>query len=193
MADSLRCAELSPKLWPAFERLFGANGACGGCWCMAWRVPKGGRTWEEMKGENAHRAMKKLVQAGRAHGVLAFAKDEPVGWCSFGPRTHFPRLERVRAYRRSDAAEVWSINCFFIRRDFRGQGVARRLLGAVVDACRRRGAKLVEGYPVTPLRDGSRLPAAFSWMGPLRIFEERGFAVVQADPPSKPLVRLRLE
>jgi hypothetical protein len=31
MADSLRCEELAPKLWPAFERLFGANGACGGC------------------------------------------------------------------------------------------------------------------------------------------------------------------
>ena len=23
-----------------FEELFGANGACGGCWCMFWRLPR---------------------------------------------------------------------------------------------------------------------------------------------------------
>ena len=41
--------ELTPKLWPDFERLFGANGACGGCWCMSWRIEKGEK-WEEVKG-----------------------------------------------------------------------------------------------------------------------------------------------
>lgn len=29
---------LTSDLWPAFEDLFGRNGACNGCWCMFWRV-----------------------------------------------------------------------------------------------------------------------------------------------------------
>ena len=29
---------LTPDLWPAFEDLFGENGAVGGCWCMYWRI-----------------------------------------------------------------------------------------------------------------------------------------------------------
>jgi len=29
---------LTPDLWPAFENLFGEQGACSGCWCMSWRI-----------------------------------------------------------------------------------------------------------------------------------------------------------
>jgi hypothetical protein len=28
---------LTPKLWRAFEDLFGKAGACNGCWCMYWQ------------------------------------------------------------------------------------------------------------------------------------------------------------
>jgi GNAT superfamily N-acetyltransferase len=183
---------LTPSRWSDLETLFGPRGACGGCWCMWWRVPRGGKLWEQIRGPRAKRQLRRLVQSGRALGVLAYAGREPVGWCSLGPRTDFPRLERVRAYRRSDAAAVWSINCFFIRPGFRGQGVARALLAAALRECRRRGARLAEGYPVTPTKGGGRLAAAFSWTGPLGIFLEQGFTVVQATPPSRPLVRLSL-
>jgi len=33
----LTTGPLTPDLWPAFEDLFGENGAVGGCWCMYWR------------------------------------------------------------------------------------------------------------------------------------------------------------
>jgi hypothetical protein len=49
---------ITPDDWPAIERLFGANGACGGCWCMWWRVEKGGRTWDGTKGEPARKALR---------------------------------------------------------------------------------------------------------------------------------------
>jgi hypothetical protein len=29
---------LTPDLWPALEDLFAGKGACGGCWCMYWRI-----------------------------------------------------------------------------------------------------------------------------------------------------------
>ena len=35
-----RVVPLTPDLWPAFEALFGAAGACMGCWCTHWRVPR---------------------------------------------------------------------------------------------------------------------------------------------------------
>ena len=31
---------LTPQRWADLERLFGANGACGGCWCMWWRLKR---------------------------------------------------------------------------------------------------------------------------------------------------------
>lgn len=185
--------ELTPDLWPAVEELFGPRGACGGCWCMWWRVERGGKLWEETRGEPARRAFRELVSSGKARGILAFAGGRPLGWCAYGPRAEFPRTERVRAYRRDDTAGVWSVNCFYIARQHRGRGVARALLRAAVDACRRQGAAVVEGYPVTETADGQRLAAAFAWTGPLAIFEEAGFEVVQVDPPGRPLVRLALD
>ncbi|MSR52883.1 MAG: hypothetical protein EXS09_06285 [Gemmataceae bacterium] len=36
---TLVCHPLTPDRWDDFEKLFGERGACGGCWCTAWRRP----------------------------------------------------------------------------------------------------------------------------------------------------------
>lgn len=37
----LRIRPLEPGDWPIIVRLFGANGACGGCWCTWARIIEG--------------------------------------------------------------------------------------------------------------------------------------------------------
>jgi len=186
----IRCVELTPDLWPALEQLFGPRGACAGCWCMWWRVERGGALWDRTRGAPAKRAFKKLVETRRARGVLAFAGDRPVGWCAFGPREDFPRVSTVRAYKGTEIPPgLWSINCFFIDKDHRGRGVARALLAAALAACKRHGARVVEGYPVDAAK---KIGAAFAWTGPRSIFDERGFRTIATPPTARPLVRLRL-
>jgi len=158
---------------------------------MWWRA-ESRKTWNEIRGAGAKKAFKHLVHGGKAHGVLAFAQDEPVGWCSFGPRTDFPILETVKAYKNTAIPDAWSIICFFIHRKWRGKGLARGLLKAAVDAMQRHSVRIVEGYPVTTTRDGRRLSSAFAWTGPMKIFDELGFKMVQSSDPLKPLVRLEL-
>jgi hypothetical protein len=34
--------------------------------------------------------------SGKAPGILAYAGEVPVGWCSIGPRSDFSALERSR-------------------------------------------------------------------------------------------------
>ena len=41
---------LRPDDWPVIERLFGKQGACGGGWCMWWRVAASPKEWEKLKG-----------------------------------------------------------------------------------------------------------------------------------------------
>jgi len=191
VAENIRFEELRPDLWPDVERLFGPNGACAGCWCMCWRA-ESYKAWMEMRGTRAREAFRNLVQKSKAHGVLAFAENEPVGWCSFGPRSHFPVLAQLNAYKRSDTKDVWSITCFFIHRNWRRKGLSRGLLNAALKIIRKRGVKIVEGYPATTTKDGRRLSASFAWTGPMKIYEEQGFKMVQATNPLKPLVRLEL-
>lgn len=183
MRPRLTIRELTPTLWPAMETLFGERGACGGCWCMYWRLAKGER-WDDLKGARARARMKSLVRKGEALGALAFAGEEPVGWCAFGRRSDFVRLERARTLACDDAERVWSIPCFFVKAGWREKGVATALLQHAVRTLRGRGAKIIEGYPVK-LKRGQRLPNAFAWTGTLAMFEEAGFRRADANDASK--------
>jgi predicted GNAT family acetyltransferase len=175
--------DLVPSLWPALETLFGPRGACGGCWCMYWRLEKGER-WEDLKGARAKRRMRQLVGAGKARGAIAFAGEEPVGWIAYGTRRDFPRLERARTLACDDSERVWSLPCFFIKAGWRDRGVAAALLQHALRSLRRQDAKIAEGYPVN-LKPGQRLPNAFAWTGTRSLFADAGFELAGAATTSK--------
>jgi len=189
--------EIGPEDWELIKQLFGSRGACGGCWCMHWRREKGGQAWERAKGEPNRKAFKKLVESGEAHGIVAICEGRPVGWCSLGRRCEFPRLERTKAYIRplseqSETAEVWSINCLFLAKEFRNQGLSQKLVEAAVKAIRKHKGKLIEAYPVPLTKGGQKLPAAFAFTGPEIIYQRLGFKEVQRLSFSRPLYRLEL-
>lgn len=190
MAITVR--ELKPADWSAVEELFGERGACGGCWCMFWRIPHGGKLWRNAVGESNHKAFRKLVKAGEANGILAFDDSTPIGWCSFGRRTDFPRTETMKAYARTDIDQVWSINCFFVRKEYRNSGLAEKMCEAAIKAITKRKGKIIESYPVPLTKDGNKLPAAFVYTGPEAIFKRLGFSLTQRFSHSRPLYRLSL-
>ena len=181
---------VAPGDWPLVESLFGGNGACGGCWCMWARVPRGGKLWEERKGEPNRRALRELVRSDRVHALLAFSGEQPVGWCCLGPREDFPRLLRVRALPATWAAGTWAVVCFFIPAGWRRRGVARALLAGAVDLARRRGARGLEGYPVKVAR-GGEMPAAFAWTGVPALFRAAGFRELTPPGAARPIFRKR--
>lgn len=190
MKPKLTVRDLAPGLWPALESLFGPHGACGGCWCMHWRLEKGER-WEELKGAPAKRRMKSLVTSGRARGAIAFAGKEPVGWLAYGPRRDFPRLDRAPTLACDDPERVWSVPCFYIKPGWRDQGVATALLKHALASLRKAGAEVAEGYPVN-LRPGQRLPSTFAWTGTRGLFAQAGFELAGPGSTSKVRVRRRL-
>jgi len=46
------------------------EGACGGCWCMSWRLKKS--DFQKQKGDMNKEAMKRLVEQNESIGVLAY-------------------------------------------------------------------------------------------------------------------------
>jgi GNAT superfamily N-acetyltransferase len=160
---------------------------------MHWRLPRGGKLWEENKGEPNRRAFRKLVAEGDVFGSLAFDGDTPVGWCCIGPRSDFPRLERTKALLTQWSKQTWSVVCFYINSRYRRRGVARELLNESIRIARQNGAAEIEGYPAPDKwRKGGMIPAAFAYTGTESLFQSAGF--VEATPPnnSRPIYVLRL-
>jgi GNAT superfamily N-acetyltransferase len=131
-------------------------------------------------------ALQALVDRGMPIGVLAFLDGEPVGWCSIAPRETYAGLERYRALPRLDDEPVWAVVCFFVDRRARRRGLTLGLLCAAVDYARRRGAKIVEGYPVEP---GARL---YAYMGSPSTFRKAGFRDVTPRGQTRRVMRRTL-
>ncbi len=177
---------LTPERWPDLERLFGARGACAGCWCMWFRLARA--EFERAKGEGNREALHALVESGPPPGILAYAGEEPVGWCALAPRAQYPLLARSRILKPVDDAPVWSIVCFFVARKHRRQGITVELLRAATRYARERGARVVEGYPVEPKAGGS--PDTFVYHGLASAFRRAGFTEVARRSETRPIMRL---
>ncbi len=168
--------------------LFGPRGACAGCWCMAWRLPHSEH--QARKGAGNRRMLRRRVQTGSPPGVLAYVDGKPAGWCSIAPREEFVFLTRSRVLSPVDAAAVWSVSCFFIARPYRQRGLTVPLLKAAVELARKKGARVVEGYPVDPQQ--GQLPAAFMWTGVPKTFLRAGFQEVTRRSETRPVMRKRV-
>ncbi|MGB8657910.1 MAG: GNAT family N-acetyltransferase [Candidatus Zixiibacteriota bacterium] len=182
---SLEFHPLTADRWKDLEELFGERGACGGCWCMSWRLPKS--QFARQKGSQNKAALKRIVKSGEAPGILGYAGAKPVAWCSLGPREVFPVLDRSRVLKRIDDKPVWSVVCFFVAKGYRRSGVSVKILQAAVDYARNNGAKMVEGYPVEPKK--GKWADAFVWTGHVSAFKEAGFEEVHRGSPSRPIMR----
>jgi GNAT superfamily N-acetyltransferase len=173
---------VTPALWPALEDLFGEKGACGGCWCMYWRIGNAYRR----RPQHANRAdLHKVVCDGPPAGLLAFDGKVAVGWCQLTPRNLLPWLDR--AWLRIDEVPVWSISCFYIRKGYRRRGITSALLDAAVKAAKQAGAPALEAYPLA----GDLSPSA-SGTGYVSTFLRAGFKVVGRRSRARPIMRLDL-
>jgi len=95
--------------------------------------------------------MRQIVDRDEPPGLLAYVDGEPAGWCSIEPREKFGRLENSRTFKRvDDRPSVWSLNCFVVGKQHRRRGLMTTLLEAAIENARRRGAKIIEAYPVEP-------------------------------------------
>lgn len=186
--DNLEFHPLTLDRWPHFEVLFGEKGACGGCWCMWWRLKRS--EFEKQKGQKNKESMHQIVESGDIPGILTYYNDQPIAWCSISPREKYPSLDRSRVLKPVDNKPVWSIVCFFIAKPYRKMGITVRLLKYVVEYCQKQGAKIVEGYPIDPKKP--KMPDVFAWTGFVSAFRAAGFKEVARRSETRPIMRYEL-
>jgi len=183
--SNLEFHPVTVKRWKDLESLFGERGTCGGCWCMWWRMVRS--EFNKKKGLGNKKALKKVIDSGEIPGILAYDNSGPIGWCSVAPREKFSTLERSRILQRVDEKPVWSVVCFFVAKTLRRKGVTIALLKAALEYAKKRGAKIVEGYPVDPKK--GKTPDVFAYTGLASAFRQAGFVEVLRRSETRPIMR----
>jgi len=191
-AMKLTVQPLTPERWPDLEALFNAKGCsvARGCWCMFYRrsgsrgpLPKG---TTEAQANRA--ALKALVDSGEPPGLIGYRGKVPVGWVSIGPRDDYAKLRRSPVMKPVDDLPVWSIICFVVPSQYRRQGVARSLLDGAIAYAKKRGATLLEAYPVDK---PDRSSDDAMWFGAKSMYDAVGFEEVARRKANRPIVRIR--
>ncbi len=194
----LKTKPLTKKTWKDFENLFGSRGACGGCWCMWWRLKTS--EFKKKKGNGNKRSIKRLVEKGEQIGIIGYIGKEPIGWCAIAPREKYTRLENSKVLARLDDEPVWSISCFFISKVYRRKGLSSELLKAAIEFCKKLNERksrracnkinILEGYPTVPYN--TNVPSAFLWSGLPSAFKKAGFTEAARRSKNRPIMRYYL-
>ncbi|MET0864982.1 MAG: GNAT family N-acetyltransferase [Nakamurella sp.] len=145
--------------WTDLQAIFGTRGTAARCQCQRFKL----RRREYFAGfpveERAERLREQTdcdhPESGETSGLVAYFGREPVGWCAVEPRTAYEGLIRNNRVPWTGRTEdkndetVWAVTCLFTRAGYRKRGVSRVLARAAVDFARERGARAIEGYPIT--------------------------------------------
>ncbi len=183
----------TPERWSDLEKVFNARGCsvARGCWCMYYRKSgrqpplPAGTTWSEVNRDG----LRALVDSDTPPGLIGYRDQSPVGWLSLGPREDFLKLRRSPVMKPVDSESVWSIICFVVPAQYRGQGVARALLAGAIEYAKLRNVSILEAYPVEK-PERSRDDSMF--FGAKSMYDTAGFEEVARRKPTRPVVRLHL-
>ena len=157
--DEVTIVPANEASWEDLQAVFGPRGDASRCWCQRYKMqPR--ESWASVGADELAFRLRAQTDCGHPEsdatsGLVAYLDGEPVGWCAVEPRTAYPRLLRNTRVpwdgREEDKADdgVWAVTCFVTRTGFRRRGVSRALARAAVDFARQRGARALEGYPMT--------------------------------------------
>ncbi len=185
---------LTPDLADAYFDFFDHRAFSDGspyypCYCCAFNLSAagigsmrklskqyGGDTegWKRAQRETALR----MVREGKIRGYLAFDNGTAIGWCNANDRVNYYRVGAFDLDHVPEDQEpadpprknqVKSIVCFEISPEYRGKGIASRLLERVCADAEKEGYEFAEAYPCENAGDS---PA---FTGPKHLYEKAGF------------------
>ncbi len=152
---------------------FADNPRWASCYCFFHFAPHDREDWDHRTAEQNRGAIIDLIQRGELQGYLAYADGKPIGWCNADLRTRYTTLDSA-----PQPQPVGAIVCFIVAKEYRGLGVARRLLDAACAGFARRGIEVVEAYARKDTED-----EAANHHGPLSMYLASGFVQVEENGP----------
>jgi GNAT superfamily N-acetyltransferase len=153
---------------------FSENGDWEGCYCMCYHWNKelqNKKPWNCTKSDapyNRECAIE-YINKGLMQGYLAYFDNKVVGWCNVNDKTAYgdinfrANFEELEKYKK-----VKAIVCFNIAPNYRGKGIATKILERICLDALQEGYEYIEAYPFTN-------DDYLSYHGPQSMYEKGGF------------------
>ena len=146
--------------WEDLQAVFGTRGDPSRCHCQRYKMqPR--ESWRSVGAEELAYRFRQQTDPGSSGvarngtGLVAYRDGRPSAGARSNREPHTRGLllkTRVpwegRAEDKTDDS-VWAVTCFVTRAGFRRRGMSHALTAATVDFARQRGARALEGYPMT--------------------------------------------
>jgi len=162
--NNLQFIPVNRSNWPDLEKLFENRGGPHNCWCMVWRNMNEGT--DRANKTDKKESLKAYVYNEFPVGLLCYENSQPIAWCSIAPRESYRELSGDNLL-----TNVWSLVCFFVKKEYRQRGITEELIKQAIMYAKRNGAKYVEAYPVDPESPSYR------FMGFKPVFDKLGFDI----------------
>jgi GNAT superfamily N-acetyltransferase len=194
--SGIRIVPANEASWEDLQAIFGTRGQAFTCQCQRYKLRRREAFRSFPVEERADRLRGQTdcghPEADATSGLVAYLDGEPVGWCAVEPRTAYEGLVRNNRVPWTDRDEdktddsVWAVTCLLTRAGFRKRGVSRALARAAVNFARERGARAIEGYPITT----KEVIQEELHVGTVSVFADAGFAEVSHPTPRRLVMRI---
>ncbi len=195
--DDLRIVPANEASWDDVTAIFGTADYPARCQCQRFKVA--GWIWRDSTQDERTEMLRTQTGCGNPRasttsGLVAYLDGHPAGWVAVEPRTAYPKLRTSRVPWRDrdedkDDDEVWAVTCFVVRKGYRGRGLTYPLARAAADFARDRGARAVEGYPMTT-QPGKEITWGELHVGARQVFEDAGFVAVSHPTARRTVMRI---
>lgn len=192
MPKDLKVLPLTKATWTDLLDLFGKTGGNSQCWCLAYRFPS--KELKKIPYIDRKIKLQELTENNsNPPGLIGYINNKPVTWVGFSPKEAFYKLEHSRVIKPIDEKKVWSIACFWFKKDYRGKKLIYQMIEGVINYAKDNNISIIEAYPIE-LAEGERNKEPPIWFGTRAIFESLGFKKVgetSATSGGKPRVIMR--
>ena len=147
------------------------------CYCQYYHLECSGEEWRERTAEQNKALAEENIKNGLMRGLVAMDGDRMVGWVNVNDVNNYAQLkndEELHSLTGRNAIVV----CFVIHPDYRGKGLATRMLKETVEESRRQGFDKIIGKPFIwsahPQRQYLGVPKMYEDLGFLKVSEANG-------------------
>lgn len=147
------------------------------CYCQYYHVDCSSAEWRERSAEQNKALAEENIKSGLMHGLVALDGEQMVAWVNVNDIKNFALLKNDEELHQFPGRTAMVV-CFVIHPDYRGKGLAGKMLEAAVEECRRQGFDRIIGRPFLwsshPERQYHGVPKMYEDLGFKELSETNG-------------------